>query len=436
MLWFASILGVEIMSGELIAELQWRGLVAQVSDLDGLSEHLDSGSRTLYCGFDPTADSLHIGSLVPLLALRRFQQFGHTPILLLGGATGLIGDPSFRDDERSLNDEDTVAGWVEALQRQVAPFLDFEGNNSALIVNNLDWTKNLDVITFLREIGKHFSVNAMIARESVRTRLDRADQGISYTEFSYMLLQGMDYLELAKRHNCTLQIGGSDQWGNIVSGLDLVRRHLGADADAYALTLPLVTKSDGTKFGKTASGAIWLDSAKTSPYTFYQFWLNAADADVDNFLRLFTFLSEEEVRSLVTESRERPELRNAQRRLAEEVTGLVHGVDAVTSAQRISEALFGGAVDTLQESDLQQLQQDGLASTAIEEGTGVLTAMVEAGLVKSTGEARKLVAGGGVKVNGDAVTDPRETLQFADALYQKFFLLRRGKKVYHLLVRS
>ncbi len=436
MLWFASILGVEIMSGELIAELQWRGLVAQVSDLDGLSEHLDSGSRTLYCGFDPTADSLHIGSLVPLLALRRFQQFGHTPILLLGGATGLIGDPSFRDDERSLNDEDTVAGWVEALQRQVAPFLDFEGNNSALIVNNLDWTKNLDVITFLREIGKHFSVNAMIARESVRTRLDRADQGISYTEFSYMLLQGMDYLELAKRHNCTLQIGGSDQWGNIVSGLDLVRRHLGAEADAYALTLPLVTKSDGTKFGKTASGAIWLDPAKTSPYTFYQFWLNAADADVDNFLRLFTFLPEDEVRSLVNESQERPELRNAQRRLAEEVTGLVHGVDAVTSAQRISEALFGGAVDTLQESDLQQLQQDGLASTIIEEGTGVLTAMVEAGLAKSTGEARKLVAGGGVKVNGDAVTDPRETLQFADALYQKYFLLRRGKKVYHLFVKA
>jgi tyrosyl-tRNA synthetase len=424
------------MSGELIAELQWRGLVAQVSDLDGLSEHLDSGSRTLYCGFDPTADSLHIGSLVPLLALRRFQQFGHTPILLLGGATGLIGDPSFRDDERSLNDEDTVAGWVEALQRQVAPFLDFEGNNSALIVNNLDWTKNLDVITFLREIGKHFSVNAMIARESVRTRLDRADQGISYTEFSYMLLQGMDYLELAKRHNCTLQIGGSDQWGNIVSGLDLVRRHLGAEADAYALTLPLVTKSDGTKFGKTASGAIWLDPAKTSPYTFYQFWLNAADADVDNFLRLFTFLPEEEVRSLVSESQERPELRNAQRRLAEEVTVLVHGVDAVTSAQRISEALFGGAVDTLQESDLQQLQQDGLASTIIEEGTGVLTAMVEAGLTKSTGEARKLVAGGGVKVNGAAVTDPRETLQFADALYQKYFLLRRGKKVYHLFVKA
>ena len=423
------------MSGELIAELQWRGLVAQVSDLEGLAEHLDSGSRSLYCGFDPTADSLHIGSLVPLLALRRFQQFGHTPILLLGGATGLIGDPSFREDERNLNDEDTVAHWVDALQRQVAPFLDFEGDNSALIVNNLDWTKNLDVISFLRDIGKHFSVNAMIARESVRTRLDRADQGISYTEFSYMLLQGMDYLELAKRYNCTLQIGGSDQWGNIVSGLDLVRRHLGADVEAYALTLPLVTKSDGTKFGKTASGAIWLDPAKTSPYTFYQFWLNAADADVDNFLRLFTFLSEDDVRSLVSESLDRPELRNAQRRLAEEVTRVVHGVDAVTSAQRISEALFGGAVDTLQETDLQQLQQDGLASTVIEEGTGVLTAMVEAGLAKSTGEARKLVAGGGVKINGNAVADPRETLQFADALYQKYFLVRRGKKVYHLFVQ-
>ncbi len=424
------------MSGELIAELQWRGLVAQVSDLDGLSEHLDSGSRTLYCGFDPTADSLHIGSLVPLLALRRFQQFGHTPILLLGGATGLIGDPSFRADERNLNDEDTVASWVEALHRQVAPFLDFEGDNSALIVNNLDWTKSLDVISFLRDIGKHFSVNAMIARESVRTRLDRADQGISYTEFSYMLLQGMDYLELAKRYNCTLQIGGSDQWGNIVSGLDLVRRHLGGDTDAYALTLPLVTKADGTKFGKTAGGAIWLDPAKTSPYTFYQFWLNAADADVENFLRLFTFLSQEEVRSLVSESQERPELRNAQRRLAQEVTDLVHGAEAVTSAQRISEALFGGAVETLQESDLQQLQQDGLASTVIEEGTGVLTAMVEAGLVKSTGEARKLVAGGGVKINGGTVTDPRETLKFTDALYQKYFLLRRGKKVYHLLVSA
>lgn len=426
--------GSKVMNGDLLAELQWRGLVAQVSDLEGLAAHLESGVRTLYCGFDPTADSLHIGSLVPLLALRRFQQFGHRPILLLGGATGLIGDPSFRDDERSLNDEQTVGQWVQALYQQVAPFLEFEGNNGALIVNNLDWTAELDVISFLRDIGKHFSVNAMIARESVRARLDRADQGISYTEFSYMLLQGMDYLELAKRHNCTLQIGGSDQWGNIVSGLDLVRRHLGSEA--YALTLPLVTKADGTKFGKTASGAIWLDPAKTSPYTFYQFWLNAADADVDNFLRLFTFLPEEEVSLLVTEMQEHPELRSAQRRLAEEVTTLVHGADAVISAQRISEALFGGHVNTLEQSDLDQLLQDGLGSTAVADGSGVLNAMVDAGLTKSVGEARKLVQGGGVKLNALGITDPRETLNFKDALFGKYFLLRRGKKVYHLLIEA
>jgi tyrosyl-tRNA synthetase len=268
----------------------------------------------------------------------------------------------------------------------------------------------------------------------VRARLERADKGISYTEFSYMLLQGMDYLELAKRHNCTLQIGGSDQWGNIVSGLDLVRRHLGTEA--YALTLPLVTKADGTKFGKTASGAIWLDPAKTSPYTFYQFWLNAADADVDNFLRLFTFLPEEEVHSLVNEMQSHPELRNAQRRLAEEVTTLVHGADAVVSAQRISEALFGGHVNTLQESDLEQLLQDGLGSTAVAAGSGVLHAMVEAGLTKSTSEARKLVQGGGVKINARGITDPRETLNFEDALFGKYFLLRRGKKVYHLLIQA
>jgi tyrosyl-tRNA synthetase len=422
------------MSADLIADLQWRGLIAQVSDLDALTAHLESGSRTLYCGFDPTADSLHIGSLVPLLALRRFQEFGHRPILLLGGATGLIGDPSFRDDERSLNDQDVVAGWVDALRNQVERFLDFDGNNGAIISNNLEWTEKLDVITFLRDIGKHFSVNAMIQRESVRTRLDRPDHGISYTEFSYMLLQGMDFVELAKRHDCSLQIGGSDQWGNIVSGLDLVRRQLGREA--FALTLPLVAKADGTKFGKTAGGAIWLDPVKTSPYTFYQFWLNAADADVSNFLRLFTFLPKTEVEGLLADMAAHPEQRNAQKRLAQEVTALVHGPQALDSAQRISAALFGGEVASLQEGDLEQLRQDGLASTEVQTGDGLLSAMVQAGVTKSTGEARKLVQSAAVRLNSEVVTDPRLSLDFSQGLFGKYFLLRRGKKVYHLLIAS
>ncbi len=422
------------MSRELIEELQWRGLIAQVSDLEGLSAHLAEGSRTLYCGFDPTADSLHIGSLVPLLALKRFQQYGHRPILLLGGATGLIGDPSFKADERNLNDTETVSGWVEALRTQVEPFLDFEGNNGAILCNNLEWTENLDVISFLRDIGKHFSVNQMIQRDSVRQRLERADQGISYTEFSYMLLQGMDYLELAKRHDCSLQIGGSDQWGNIVSGMDLVRRHLGRDA--YALTLPLVTKADGSKFGKTATGTIWLAADKTSPYTFYQFWLNTADADAVNYLRYFTFLSAEEIDALAVELEAHPETRAAQKKLAEEVTALVHGPGAVVSAQRISAALFGGDVGELEESDLAQLKQDGLASTICAQGDGLLSAMAEGGLAKSTGEARKLVQGGGVRLNGRVVEDARLTLDFSEALFGRYFVLRRGKKVYHLLVKA
>jgi len=422
------------MSRDLIDELQWRGLIAQASDLEGLAEHLATSSRTLYCGFDPTADSLHIGSLVPLLALRRFQQYGHRPILLLGGATGLIGDPSFKTDERTLNDSDVVAGWVKALRTQVEPFLDFDGENGAVMSNNLEWTENLDVISFLRDIGKHFSVNQMIQRDSVRQRLERADQGISYTEFSYMLLQGMDYLELAKRYECSLQIGGSDQWGNIVSGMDLVRRHLGNEA--FALTLPLVTKADGSKFGKTASGTVWLSPEKTSPYSFYQFWLNTADADVVNYLRYFSFLDKETIDGLAEDLAAQPEQRNAQRRLAEEITELVHGADAVVSAQRISEALFGGTPQDLQEDDLDQLQQDGLPSTICNQGDGLLSVMVEAGLTRSTGEARKLVQGGGVRLNGEPLSNPRAEVDFSQALYGRYIVLRRGKKVYHLLAKG
>ena len=418
----------------LMHELRWRGLISQLSNANGLEEYLQGGSRALYCGFDPTADSLHIGSLVPLLALKRFQLQGHKPILLLGGATGLIGDPSGRDDERNLNTKDVVGSWVESLRAQVGRFLDFDGNNPAVICNNLDWTEKLDVVSFLRDIGKHFSVNGMIQRESVKTRLDREGQGISYTEFSYMLLQAMDFLELARREDCLIQIGGSDQWGNIVSGIDLVRRHLGKEA--FALTMPLVTKSDGTKFGKSASGAIWLDAQKTSPYSFYQFWLNTADADVEPFLKLFTFLTEEEVAALARETQDHPELREGQRRLAREVTQLVHGEEALKSVERISECLFAGEVAGLQEADLAQLQQDGLSSSICEPGTGLLTAMVGANLVKSTGEARKLIQGNGVKMNGQPVTDPRMEISFDDALFGRFYLIRRGKKQYGLLVRG
>lgn len=419
----------------MIENLERRGLVVQVSDAQGLREHLAGASRTLYCGFDPTADSLHIGHLVPLLTLRRFQLGGHRPILLLGGATGLIGDPSFRGDERLLNDATLVADWVERIRTQVEPFLDFEGSYGAVMANNLDWTQELDLITFLREVGKHFSVNAMIQRDSVRSRLERADTGISYTEFSYMLLQANDYLELAVRYGCSLQVGGSDQWGNIVSGMDLVRRRL--RREAFAMTVPLVTRADGVKFGKTADGAIWLDPGKTSPYSFYQYWLNSADADVVRFLKFFTFQDAGEIDALEAGVRESPELRKAQKRLAEEVTKLVHGRDALGSAQRITDCLFGGSVEALREGDLDQLRLDGMGCIDVAEGrVGLLAALADSGLANSRGAARKLVQGGGVSVNGVKEQDAGRELDFADALHGKYYLLRRGKKNWHLLVRG
>ena len=419
-----------------IDELRWRGLLTQVSDERGLLEYLDSGCQSLYCGFDPTADSLHVGSLVPLLALRRFQLQGHRPLLLLGGATGMIGDPSGRDDERSLNAGETVSNWIQALRVQVSGFLEFDtqDGNSAKIVNNLDWTHDLPVIDFLRDIGKHFSVNSMIQRDSVKSRLERANEGISYTEFSYMLLQAMDFLRLAQNEGCLLQIGGSDQWGNIVSGIDLIRRHTGESA--FAFTMPLVTKADGTKFGKSAAGAVWIDPKKTSPYAFYQFWLNTADADVVKFLKLFTFLTQDEIENLEVEIQDRPELRQAQKKLAREVTTIVHGEQAVVAADRISTALFAGDAGQLLESDLEELQQDGMPCTSCAAGVGLLTAMVEAGLTKSAGEARKLVQANGIKLNGDSIDDVGRDLTFEDALFKRFYLLRKGKKNYHLIARS
>ena len=419
----------------LLDELRARGLLAQVSDDERLAAHLGGGSRTVYCGFDPTADSLHIGNLVPLLTLRRFQNHGHRPILLLGGATGLIGDPSGRNDERSLNQTEVVASWVEKIRAQVEGLVSFDGNNAAVIENNLDWTAELDVISFLRDTGKYFSVNAMIQRDSVKSRLDRDDQGISYTEFSYMLLQAVDYAELAERHQCSIQIGGSDQWGNIISGMDLVRRKLGHEA--FALTVPLITKADGTKFGKTAAGAIWLDPARTSPYTFYQFWLNTADADVEHFLKVFTFLPIAEIDELVAALKEAPGERVAQKRLAAEVTGLLHGEAKLTSARRITDALFSGSIEALTEDDLDQLRQDGMGSTSVAEpSVGLLSVLVESELAPSKGQARKLVASNGVRINGEIVSDPEVALDFSDALHGRFYLLRRGKKNWHLVVRN
>lgn len=418
----------------LIEELNERELIAQVSDMEALRQHLETGSRTLYCGFDPTADSLHIGNLVPLLTLRRFQLGGHRPILLLGGATGLIGDPSGRSDERNLNSGEVVAGWVERIRRQVEGFVDFSGGNGAVIVNNLDWTADLPVIAFLRDVGKHFSVNTMIQRESVKSRLDRDEAGISYTEFSYMLLQAMDYLELAERYGCSLQIGGSDQWGNIVSGMDLVRRKL--KKEAFALTLPLVTKANGTKFGKTAAGAVWIDPDRTSPYSFYQFWLNTADADVVRFLQVFTFLPLERIAQLAEAAREAPERREAQQALAEEVTSLVHGDSSLESARRISRCLFQGDIRGLTEADLNQLQQDGIQCTVTrEERPGLLAVLADAGLAPSRSAARKLLQGGGVSVNGVVQEHPEAELDWGQALFGRYFLVRRGKKNWHLLAR-
>jgi tyrosyl-tRNA synthetase len=423
------------MGVKLIAELSRRGLIAQISDQQGLGEHLEAASRTLYCGFDPTADSLHIGNLVPLITLRRFQLHGHRPILLLGGATGLIGDPSGRSDERNLNSNEVVAQWVDKIHRQVEGFVEFTGNNAALIANNLDWTADLDVISFLRDVGKYFSVNSMIQRESVRSRLDRDDEGISYTEFSYMLLQAMDYVELAERYDCSVQIGGSDQWGNIVSGMDLVRRRL--HKEAFALTVPLVTKADGTKFGKTAEGAIWLDPHKTSPYSFYQFWLNTADADVMKFLKIFTFVDLDAIDEIAQATEQDPQHRVAQQRLADELTTMVHGVDSLGSAQRISQCLFQGDVQGLSELDLAQLQQDGMGCTVLDGSpVGLLTVLADAGLAQSRGAARKMVQGNGVSLNGVVQNEVERELDWRDALFGRFYLVRRGKKNWHLVARE
>ncbi|WP_323944329.1 tyrosine--tRNA ligase [Aeromonas caviae] len=416
----------------LLDELTQRGLVAQNSDPVALADHLAT-PRTVYCGFDPTAGSLHIGHLVPLLMLRRFQLAGHTPVALVGGATGLIGDPSFKASERTLNSAETVQGWVASLSAQISALLPAsDGLAAPLLVNNADWMGQMSALDFLRDIGKHFSVNAMLARESVRQRLVRPDQGISFTEFSYTLLQSQDFAVLNQRLGCTLQIGGNDQWGNITSGMDLTRRlH---QAQVYGMTLPLITKADGTKFGKTEGGAIWLDPALTSPYAFYQFWLGTADEDVYRFLRYYSFMPLAEIETLEAEDAKRQGRKLAQQVLADELTELVHGKGALAAAQRISESLFSGEVARLGESDLAQLAQDGMPSSPIKGETDLVTLLVECGLANSKRIARELLAAGAVSVNGAIRRD--EPLTADDRLFGHYLLLRRGKKQYHLVIRS
>ena len=427
----------------VIKDLQSRDLIAQTTDIEALDALLNKQKIALYCGFDPTADSLHIGHLLPVLALRRFQQAGHTPIALVGGATGMIGDPSFKAVERSLNSAETVAGWVESIRNQLKPFLSFEGENAAIMANNADWFGSMNCLDFLRDIGKHFSVNAMLNKESVKQRIERDDVGISFTEFAYSLLQGYDFAELNKRHGAVLEIGGSDQWGNITAGIDLTRRlH---QKQVFGLTLPLVTKSDGTKFGKTEGGAVWLNAKKTSPYQFYQFWLKVADADVYKFLKYFTFLSIEEIDAIEAKDKASGTKPEAQRILAEEMTRLIHGEEALAAAQRISESLFAEDKSSLTESDFEQLALDGLPTFEVSESLNVVETLVKTGLASSNKEARGFVNSKAVLLNGKPAeaNNPNHAAEKPDDAYMltdehkrfgKYTIVRRGKRNHALLV--
>ena len=419
---------------EILKELDARGLLVQRSHEHEFDDHLASASRTVYCGFDPTAPSLHVGNLVPLMTLGRFQQCGHRPIVLVGGATGLIGDPGGRDEERQLNPIEVVRDWVKRLEEQTSRFVSFEGSNAAIVVNNYDWTSKTNLIEFLRDVGKHFSVNALIQRDAIKTRLAREGGGISYTEFSYALIQAHDFLHLYRDYKCTVQIGGNDQWGNIVSGVDLIRRSEGSAS--FALTLPLVERSDGKKFGKTTGGAIWLDPDLTSPYAFYQFWMNLDDADVRPFLSYFTYDDIDEINAVVDAHEVDPSRREGQRYLAAQITELVHGASGLRSAERITEALFGGNIERLTEVDLAQLELDGVPSVRVGEQHDLLDGLVVAGLAASKGRARRLIQQGGIAINGRKIESVDELLVRNNALFRQYHLLRRGKKSWALFVHE
>jgi tyrosyl-tRNA synthetase len=416
----------------LLDEFSWRGLVYDATD--GVSDLLAEGRATVYIGFDPTASSLHVGSLLPIMALARLQRFGHHPIAVVGGGTGMIGDPSGRSQERVLQSPAQIEANLIGIRGQLERFLRFDGPNPARIVNNADWLATIDLMSFLRDTGKHFTVNYMLQKESVSRRLESED-GISYTEFSYLLLQAYDFLQLFDRFACRLQMGGSDQWGNITAGIDLIRKLRGKRA--YGLVMPLVLTASGVKFGKTEAGTVWLDAERTSPYDFYQYWLNADDRDVIKYLRYFTFLSKDEIEAIETDSQRAPERRAAQRRLAEEVTRLVHGEAAAEKARESSAALFGGRVRDLATDDvlraLGNVSSSEVSRADLLEGVAVSDRLVRAGLASSKSEAVRLIRGGGIYVNDERVTDERKRLTLADSVKELFFVLRKGAKHQHLI---
>ena len=422
----------------IIEELKWRELISDCTNIDELQSRLNEGPITLYCGFDPTADSLHVGSLVPLLALRRFQDFGHHPIVVAGGATGSIGDPSGKAAERKLLTFEQLKANIDGVKKQLGSFMAFEGiGNIARLVDNAEWTNPLSFLDVLRDIGKYFKVNAMISKESVRARMEDREVGISYTEFSYMILQALDFFHLFQKHCCELQIGGSDQWGNITAGIDLIhRKH---NKQSYGLTLPLITNADGTKFGKTESGAVWLDVDRTSIYQFYQFWVRVDDRDIIRYLKYFTFLSQEEIEQLAKQHEAEPQARIAHKALAQEVTRLVHGEKATTEAIHASEILFGGGLDGITEATFCEIAREvptcEFATDRFSgEGIWVPEILHEAGLAQSRGQARKDVKGGGVYVNTKRIDNEQQKINSEDLIFDKYILLRRGKRNYALVI--
>ena len=415
----------------LLEDLQWRGIIYQQTDEEGIKETLEKEKISLYCGVDPTADSMHIGHLLPYLTLRRFQKHGHRPIVLVGGATGMIGDPSGKSEERKLQTTETIQHNVECIQKQLSQIFEFEGEHGAIMVNNYDWAGSMDIVTFLRDYGKHVGVNYMLAKDTIANRLET---GISFTEFTYTILQAMDFLHLYENFDCKMQVGGSDQWGNITTGLELIRKMAPEGSKAFGLTIPLVTKADGTKFGKTESGAIWLDPEKTTPYEFYQFWINTADADVIKYLKFFTFLSKEEIEGLEESVNNEPHLRKAQKALAEEMTRLIHGQDSLDQAIKITEALFKGEIQNLTAAEIKQGFKD---VPSYEHTTGeeisIVDLLIAAGIVSSKRQAREDVTNGAVSINGQRVTETDYVVDEKDRIEGQFTVIRRGKKKYFLI---